>query len=464
MRDGLSVLDANGVHIMVNDAFCRMTGFSREELIGRGLPHPYWPPEELEKIEESYSKTTESNFNDFEFTFMRKNGERFPVIVSPSAIMDRAGNVIAYATVKDITERKKAEEVLRASEKKYRTLLENLPEKIFLKDKDSVYISCNENYAADLKIKAEEIAGKTDYDFHPKELAEKYRADDIRIMKSGKTEYVNKKYIQNGLELIIHAAKTPVRDKEGNVTGILGVFRDITAQRQAQNKVLAYQKQLRDLASEMSLIEERQSKHIAAELHDRIAQNLILFKINLGHLRETDLPASLVEPLDEIYKYLDRIINDVRSLTSDLASPALHELGLEAAIREWLDEEVRQKYGIKTEFEDDAQLKPLDEDVGALLYRAVRELLINIIKHAKARQVKVSIHKEKNKIRINVLDDGIGFIYPIENVASNKARGFGLFSIRERLNCLGGSLEIDSKPRHGTRVTLVAPIKSEKTH
>jgi len=361
-------------------------------------------------------------------------------------------------------ERKKIMEALRASESKYRTLLEDLPEKVFLKDKNSVYVSCNENYARDFKIKAEEIAGKTDYDFYPKELAEKYRADDRRIMKSGKTEDVNEKYIQNGRELIVHTIKTPVRDKEGNVTGILGIFWDITAQRQAQKKLLAYQKQLRDLASEMSLTEERQCKHIATELHDQVAQNLILFKINLGQLRGTDLPAELIKPLDEIYKHLDRTINDMRSLTFDLGSPTLYELGLEAAVREFLSEEVQQKHGIKTEFVDDAQPRPLEDDVRVVLYRAVLELLINVIKHANAQHVKVSIYKEKNKIRINVMDDGIGFICPIKNLASNKAGGFGLFSVRERLNYLGGSLEIDSKPGHGTRVTLVMPTKLEKTH
>jgi signal transduction histidine kinase len=151
-------------------------------------------------------------------------------------------------------------------------------------------------------------------------------------------------------------------------------------------------------------------------------------------------------------------------LTFDLGSPTLYELGLEAAIREWLNEEVQQKHGIKTEFEDDSQPKPLDDDVCALLYRAVRELLVNVIKHANARHVKVSVCKEKNNICINVIDDGAGFISGVENLTSNRVGGFGLFSIRERLSYLGGSLEIDSKPSKGTRVTLAAPIKHKKTN
>ncbi len=354
---------------------------------------------------------------------------------------------------------KKTKAALRASENKYRTLLENLPQKIFLKDTNSVYMSCNENYARDLGIKAAEIAGKTDYDFFPKELTEKYRADDKGVMSSGRTEDINEKYVQRGKEIFVHTVKTPVKDEAGNVIGILGIFWDITAQRRAQKRLLDYQKRLRDLTSEMSLTEERERRRLAIELHDQITQKLILFKINLGVLREEELPPEFVKPLDEIYQHLDQTIQDTRSLTFGLSSPTLYELGLEAAIREWLYDEVWEKHGICTEFEDDEQLKPLDDDVRAVLYRAVKELLVNVVKHAQARQVKVFIGRNNNNIRIEVVDDGIGFV---PSPQSNKTGGFGLFSIRERLNYLGGSIEIESEPSQGTRITLTAPIKRGK--
>jgi PAS domain S-box-containing protein len=344
-------------------------------------------------------------------------------------------------------------------ESKYKTLLESLPQKIFLKDTNSVYISCNENYAKDLKIKAEEIVGKTDYDFFPKELAEKYRADDKRVMSSGKTEDINEKYVQRGKEVFVHTVKTLVKDEAGNVIGILGILWDITAQRQAQKRLLDYQKRLRDLTSEVSLTEERERRRLAIELHDQITQKMILFKINLGTLREEELPPKLAGPLDEIYQHLDQIIRDTRSLTFDLSSPTLYELGLEAAIREWLYDEVQQKHGIHTEFEDDEQPKPLDDDVRAVLYRAVRELLVNVVKHAQAQKVKVSIGKDNNNVRIVVADDGIGFV---PSPQLNKTGGFGFFSIREGLNYLGGSIEIGSKPGQGTHITLIAPIKRGK--
>ena len=128
------------------------------------------------------------------------------------------------------------------SENKFKTLLENLPQKIFLKDENSVYISCNENYARDLNIRPDEIVGKTDYDFYPDKFAKKYRAEDERIKELGKTENIEEKYIVEGQETWISSIKVPVKNEEGNIVGMQGIFWDITDYKQAEKiKQMSYE-------------------------------------------------------------------------------------------------------------------------------------------------------------------------------------------------------------------------------
>ncbi len=142
----------------------------------------------------------------------------------------------------NINEQKHTEAELRESENKYRILVENLPQKIFLKDKNSVYISCNQNYARDLKINADDIAGKTDFDFYPEELAGKYRLDDKKVLEMSKSIALEEPYIQDGKEYWVYTIKSPVKDKTGNNVAILGIFWDITNQKKAEEELQKAQK------------------------------------------------------------------------------------------------------------------------------------------------------------------------------------------------------------------------------
>jgi len=137
----------------------------------------------------------------------------------------------------DITEHVNALERVRESEKRYRTLLANLPQRICLKDRRCIYVSCNENYARDLGIRAEEIAGKSDLDFYPRDLAEKFIADDRRVMESGRAEELEERHVRDGKESWTRSTRVPVRDESGNVCGVLGVFSDITEQKSLEERL-----------------------------------------------------------------------------------------------------------------------------------------------------------------------------------------------------------------------------------
>jgi signal transduction histidine kinase len=229
--------------------------------------------------------------------------------------------------------------------------------------------------------------------------------------------------------------------------------------KKAEIKMLDYQKQLRSLASELSLAEERERRRIATELHDHIGQNLAISKIKLGLIRESAATTKFAGPLEEIHKLIDQTIRFTRSLTFELSPPVLYEFGLEAAI-EWLAERIQDQYDIQVHIENDQQDKPLSDDVRVLLFQAVRELLINVVKHAQSKRVSVQIAKQGQNIRLQVEDFGKGF--DVATMESNTAKpsGFGIFNIRERLKHFGGSVEIKSAPSQGTRVTLMVPLKS----
>jgi len=226
ITDLVSIHDKNFRIVRVNKAFADALKMEPKEIIGKtcyevihGTKEP--PPDCPHK------RAVDTKQPQRKELFEPSLGLYLEVSTSP--IFDKDGNFTGSVHItKDITVRKQAEETLQESKNKYRTLLENLPQKIFLKDKNSVYISCNKNYAKDLGIKSDEIAGRTDYDFFPKELAEKYRADDKRIMESEQTKDIKEKYIQQGQEITVHTVKTPVKDKSGKTIGLLGIFWNIT--------------------------------------------------------------------------------------------------------------------------------------------------------------------------------------------------------------------------------------------
>ncbi len=199
-----------------------------------------------------------------EWEWVRGDGRAYQIYDYPFSDID--GSPLLLELGIDVTERKHAQEALRRSENKYKTLLEYLPQKIFHKNNASVYLSCNENYARDLNIKPEEIKNKTDYDFFPKALAEKYRSDDKKIVASGKPEDVEEEYLQDGQHMWVHTVKTPIKDEKGHITGVLGIFWDITKRKRAEDELRRTHDELelrvKERTAELSVANEQLRREI----------------------------------------------------------------------------------------------------------------------------------------------------------------------------------------------------------
>ncbi|MGM0452952.1 MAG: AAA family ATPase [Thermodesulfobacteriota bacterium] len=241
-----------------------------------------------------------------------------------------------------------------------------------------------------------------------------------------------------------------------NVTANEKQLREVTRQREADS--LRYQAQLRSLSSELSLAEERERRRLATQLHDRIGHALTTASMKLRLLQnQNNGDAESAGITEDIYGLIEQSIADTQSLTFELSPPILYDLGLEAAL-DWLAEQTRARHPITVSIIDDMQDKPLDESFRVLLFQAARELLFNVVKHAGATAVTISIAREGEQIRLAIEDDGVGF-NPEAPESSSKKGGFGLFSIRERLAHQGGRLEINSTRGSGCRITMISPMK-----
>lgn len=217
-----------------------------------------------------------------------------------------------------------------------------------------------------------------------------------------------------------------------------------------QHDVAFYEHRLRCLASELLLTEERERRRLAVDLHDGPSQLIALAQMKLAVLLRT-VHADMSGPLAEIRKVIEEADRSVRSLTFQLNAPALYEGELVAMLR-WLADDIRTRYGLAIRFQDDGQAKPAGDSTRALLFRSVRELLINAAKHARSSQVRVSVSREPNALCVNVRDDGIGM-----DPRLARRKGCGLHLIRERMSLLGGSLRIESAPGRGMRIQLRVP-------
>jgi len=218
--------------------------------------------------------------------------------------------------------------------------------------------------------------------------------------------------------------------------------------------------QLRALAAELSQTEQRERRQLAHLLHDELQQLLVASRMHLGHVRRCLRDKELVKMVGQVDGLLDQAITESRSLVAQLSPTVLYERGLAAGL-EWLAGQSQEKYDLAVEVEADRGAEPAEEATLVFLFQAVRELLLNVAKHAQAEHAWVRVSRTEDRhLRIEVRDDGVGFDVA-EPTGPTADGGFGMFSIRERLELLGGRLEIASSPGQGTQVTIFVPLGEE---
>jgi PAS domain S-box-containing protein len=267
---------------------------------------------------------------------------------------------------------------------------------------------------------------------------------------------------KDGTLIWVSACWQYIYDVKGLMQGFRIGIRDITERKLAEEKLHDNQKRLKALASELTLAEERERRRIALGIHDNLGQKLVMVKFRLQAIKASVSERNMQTVLDNECIAMADILDDIHSLTFKLSNPLLYEIGFESAMKSWLKTEIQKTAGLKCEFTSEDKNIELDEDIKIVLFKATCELLINIVKHAGARNVKVAIAKRNDEVEVTVEDDGTGFDVSKLSLPSAKTGGFGLFSTKERLEYMGGRLEIESRPGKGTRVVMTAPVKKSE--
>jgi PAS domain S-box-containing protein len=368
------------------------------------------------------------------------------------------GNSILLA-LRDLTEARRAEHAVERAEQGFREMLMNAAEAIVMIDSQGTIAFANHMAAATYGYSVDEIATLSYETLVPERLrAEQAQQHADFLRRSGYRES------HRGL-------KTFGRRKDGSEFPqevdlatmqhegkqlVVSFITDVTQQQDTERQIRQYQGRLQRMAFDAAVAEERERRRIAADLHDGIGQALALAQIKLTGLRDSAAGAAQAS-MDEVIELLAQSVLDTRTLTFELSPPMLYDLGLKDALS-WLAEDVEKRQGVHIELLDDDAPKPLAESTAALVYRAVRELLMNIFKHAQSPNAKVSLRRIDDDLEIDVVDAGVGFVAS-DATWQSSAAGFGLFNVREQINRLGGSMNVASEPGRGTRVSLRVPMK-----
>ncbi len=447
-----------GIHqkgklIDANETFFKLVGHKREDLIGKDVIPIIFPKDQIEYAR--YLNTIERE-DIIETKYITSNGnERMAEFRYKE--MDYKGIRVRFSSMYDITEREKFEKSLKESEEKFRQLFQTSPNIIVISViENGLIIDINDEGAKILGFKKEEMLGKTSIELGVakpemreamKEIIEKEKS--FRLVEQ--TLY---KKNHEPLNCLLSGQLINIEDK----TYLFQTIVDITKMKQSEEKLIKYQQNLKTLTSELNLAEERERRRIAINLHDHLTQSLAMTKIKLASIQKEIHSDVIKNGLKEARRYLDESIKNSRKITYELSPPILYELGLPEAV-EWLLKQVESDNKIKTIYKSDLDYFYIDNDNRILLFRSINELINNSIKHSGCKTISVYLWRQEDNIFAEVIDDGIGF-EPDKIAGKNPGEGgFGLFSLKERLEFLNGSVRISSSPGRGTDVTLSLLLK-----
>ncbi len=371
-------------------------------------------------------------------------------------------------------------QALRESEERLQLFIKNAPAAIAMFDCDMRYLAVSRRWMTDYGLGDRDIVGQSHYEVFP-DIPHSWKTVHQRGLAGEVVQATEDRFERSdGTVRWLRWEVRPWRKGDGAVGGIILFTEDITERKRADEalqqahddlerrveertaelsqvvrQLEKQSTQLRALASELTLAEQRERHRVATVLHDDLQQILVGMKLVASPLAQSEDP-KVREAGCEVSDLITRCLQCSRSLTEELSPPILHRGGLVPAM-EWLVRWMAEKHHLTVVVHANKTARAESHDTTVLLFQAIRELLFNVAKYAQVDAASVAITHHDNQIQVQVTDQGAGFDPTQLRVAGGTAGGFGLFNIRERLELIGGRLEIDSAPGKGSRFTLWVP-------
>ena len=454
-------LDVAGNFTYSNRCGFEMFGYTREDLEKGINALQLFIPEERQRVKQNIRKRlTGEEFEDHEYTALKKDGSTLTVLISTAAIIRDNKSVGVRGIVLDITERKWAEQALRESEERFRAMFEHMGSGVAVYEaadngEDFIFRGFNSSAERITQIPRNAALGSRLLDLFPYMDRSGLLGALQRVWETGQSEHLPPFYYKDDIRegwRENRIFKLPSGE-------VVAIFDDVTKRKQAEEESKQSRQQLRDLAFHLQSVREEERTHIAREIHDDLGQALTALKLDIHWLanRLTEDQALLLEKTKLMSRLVDTTIHSVQRISSELRPGLLDDLGLSAAI-EWQADEFENRTSMKCNISIDPEEIVLDRDLSTAIFRIFQEALTNIVRHANATRVEVSLKQKSDAIELKVRDNGIGIT---EEQISNP-RSFGLIGMRERVHSFGGNLSISGTPNEGTTIMVGIPINKEE--
>ena len=452
-RELICTHDLNGLVHSANPAAAAALGYELDEYVGKKTIRDILHPEVRHQFDEYMARLRKDGATSGIMLVKTKSGETRTWEYYNSLRTKGVTAPIVRGMARDITEELRARKALRQSEERYRELFENSRDAIYLHDMTGRYLSVNRAAEELSGYSRDEILGKKFTDFVSAEFIPDIQENfGKKLRTEGATMYEIEVIKKNGKRVPIEVSSRMLF--KGDVpVGVQGTIRDISERKNTQAILREYSRRLVEA-------QEMERKKIARELHDDIGQILTAVRISLQSMQRTCQIADSPR-IDDNILVIDEALDRVRELSLELRPALLDDLGLATALRWYLKrycERTAIKGGVDSNFDDDMRLP---RKLETACFRISQEALTNVARHAEASRVKISLNLTEHEFRLSISDDGKGFDAAAV-LASASAESFGLHGIEERALGVGGRIEIQSRPGHGTQVKAHFPLHPKR--